>query len=460
MVTDRLVDYIAAARERPLPELVRAKVAHHVLDTVAAMLSGATLKPGRIALAYGQRQGGTPEAHVVASGQLTTVTTAALVNGMLAHADETDDSHAPSLTHPGCSVVPAALVMADREGSSGEALLRAVALGYDLCTRTNLAITPAELKRTQRSTYSISGTFGAMAAAASLGRLEPTAVRYAVSYAAQQASGLASWNRDSEHVEKSFVFAGMPARNGVCAVDMVQAGFTGVHDVLAGETTFLGAFAPEVGSVDALVDGLGDRFEVMHTNIKRWPVGSPIQAAVDSLLELMRLHDVTAQNVARLTVRLPESGARTVNDRHMPDINLQHILAMTLLDRGLTFVASQDYDRMQDPAVLQLKTRIRLVGDRELNETDPPRQAIVEIETLPGERFTHRTYAVRGTKDNPMGEDEVVTKATDLVEPLLGPQACDGLITSLLHLHELEDVRTLRPLLRLPSDLVVGSVES
>jgi len=397
-------------------------------------------------LSYAAKQGGTPEAQVVGSGQLTSVTTAALVNGMLAHADETDDSHAPSRTHPGCAVVPAALVMADMLGASGTAFLRAVALGYDICTRTNLTITKEVLNTTQRSTYSISGAFGAMAAAASLAGLDAKAVRYALSYTAQQASGLASWNRDEEHVEKAFVFAGMPVRAGVSAVDMVMAGFTGVPDVFAGETTFLGAFSP-AGDMNTWVDGLGQRFEIMNTNIKRWPVGSPIQAAVDSLLALMREHGLRPDTVKSVVARLPESGARTVDNRHMPDVNLQHILDVTLLDDGLVFRASQDYARMNDPRVLEMKQRVRLIGDIQLNDTDPPRQAIVEIETTSGEKLAHRAYAVRGTKDNPMPADEVATKARDLLVPLQGETKASQLIETVWTLESVENAQGLRPLL-------------
>lgn len=449
MVTQRLASYIASAADRELPAEVSQKTRHHLLDTIAAMLSGSELLPGRLALKYAADQGGAQHAAIVASGQLTTVTNAALTMGMLAHADETDDSHAPSLTHPGCAVVPGAMAMADAVGASGTALVRAVALGYDLCTRVNLAIGTEVLKSTHRSTYSISGTFGSMAAGALLAGLDEQQVRYALSYAGQQASGLASWNRDSEHVEKSFVFAGMPARNGVVAVDFVRSGFTGVHDVFEGETTFLGAFSPETGDIKALVDGLGVRYEIMRTNIKRWPVGSPIQAAADSLLALMREHGFTHSDVVSVLARLPESGARTVDDRHMPDINLQHILAVMLLDGGLTFVAAQDYGRMMDPAVVEMKRRITLRGDPSLNDTDPPRQAIVEVTTNDGQRHVHRTYAVRGTKDNPMTEAEVVRKATDLLEPLVGKDRTEELIGRVLDIESCSNVSELRPLMRI-----------
>ena len=98
-----------------------------MLDTFAAMVSGSRLLPGKKAIAYAKSLGGAKEACVIGSSLVTSAQHAALANGMLGHADETDDSHAPSLCHPGCAIVPAALAMAEREGSNGTALLRAVA---------------------------------------------------------------------------------------------------------------------------------------------------------------------------------------------------------------------------------------------------------------------------------------------------------------------------------------------
>ena len=132
--------YIAGALKRPLPKAVAEKTRHHVLDTLAAMVSGSRLLPGRKAIAYARTLGGPREACVAGSRVVTLAQHAALANGMLGHADETDDSHAPSLTHPGCGVVPAALAMAEREGRNGAALLRAVALGYDVGSRVTMAL--------------------------------------------------------------------------------------------------------------------------------------------------------------------------------------------------------------------------------------------------------------------------------------------------------------------------------
>src|SRR5205085_7799890 len=115
---------------------------HHILDTLAAMVSGTELKPGRLAVGYAETQGSTPEASVVGTRLRASAVNAALANGMLAHADETDDSHAPSRTHPGCAVMPAALAVAERNQVPGLAFLRAVVLGYDVAARLNYALGP------------------------------------------------------------------------------------------------------------------------------------------------------------------------------------------------------------------------------------------------------------------------------------------------------------------------------
>src|SRR4029453_8737847 len=140
---------------------------------------------------------------------------------------------------------PAALSMGEREDRSGEDMLRAVTLGYDLCCRLLMALGPDHVRATHRSAEGVSSTFGAVGAAAALARLDEKGMRYALSYAAQQVSGVWSWERDLEHVEKAFDFAGMGARNGVTAALMAQTGFPGVPDGLDGEHNVLEAFSTQ-----------------------------------------------------------------------------------------------------------------------------------------------------------------------------------------------------------------------
>jgi len=445
--------YIAGALKRPLPEEVVEKTKHHVLDTIAAMVSGSRLLPGKKAIAYVKNLGGAPEACVIGSRFTTTAQHAALANGMLGHADETDDSHAPSLCHPGCAIVPAALAMAEREGRNGTAFLRAVALGYDVGTRLNLALHAYDFRDAGHSSHSFGPTFGAAAAAGALANLNADETRWLLSYAAQQCSGISCWMRDEEHIEKAFDFGGMPARNGVVAAAMVATGFTGVDDVFSGERNFFVAYdeTHRIGKPpepQRLVQGLGSAYEIMNTNIKRWSVGSPIQAPLDSLLDLIRAHAIRAGDVEKLTVRVARQGANTTDNRAMPDICMQHMCAVMLLDGIVTFASSHDERRMRDPKVLALRSRIELLGDEALTRALPSRQGIVELKLTDGRELTHHTQAVRGTSHNPMTQAEVDEKAFHLMAPILGKARARLLCDAVWALDQLSNMRKLRPLLR------------
>ncbi|MBI2209165.1 MAG: MmgE/PrpD family protein [Deltaproteobacteria bacterium] len=364
---------------------------------------------------------------------------------MHAHADETDDTHFASRTHPGCAIIPAALAMAEKENSSGKALLHSVAVGYDVSCRVSRALGLAHLGF--HSTYSLCGTFGAAAAASSLAGLNARQVSWALSYAAQQASGVLSWVRDGDHIEKAFDFGGMPARNGVTAAVFVQSGFTGVDDALEGEKNFLSAYS-SAPNPQELVSGLGSRYEILETSIKRFPIGAPIQAAADALLLILERSGVKPEEVEKVIARLPSDGAAVVNDRHMPDINLQHILAVILLDGGLTFAAAHDFKRMRDKKVLAMKSRVELVPDEELMRSPIPRQGIVEVVTQSGERLREHVTSVRGTPQNPMTTEDVEKKALELLLLVLDEQRSRQVIEKIRALESLPSVRDLTGLLR------------
>jgi len=449
-VMQALSAYIASALRRPLPPAVLEKTKHHLLDTLAAMLSGSRLPPGKKAISFAKTSGGTKEASVVGSRIVTGAVNAALANGMLGHADETDDSHSPSQTHPGCGVVAAAFAMAERERTGGTALLRAVALGYDVCCRLTQSLNAVQFRAAGHSTHSFGPTFGAAAAAGALAKLDERGVRHLLSYAAQQASGISCWMRDEEHIEKAFDFGGMPARNGVQAAAMVAHGFTGVEDVFSGERNFFVAYGHSPDP-EELARDLGERYEIMNADIKRWAVGSPIQAPLDSLLELIRAHRIRPGEVERLVVRVAHLGANTTDNRTMPDICMQHLCAVMLADGAVSFRSSHDEKRMREPKILELRGLIELRGDDALTQAMPRREGIVEIRLKDGREFRHHTRAVRGTPENPMSREEVEAKSRDLAAPVTGAARSRKLCETVWNLESIKDVRTLRPLLRAPS---------
>ena len=445
-ITGRLARYMAEARQRTLAPEVAREARHRILDSLAAMVSGAHLKPGEMAIKFARSQGGVAEASVVATDIRTSAINAALANAMFAHADETDDFHPATKAHPGCSAVPAALAMAEREGSSGKELLNAVTLGYDLCCRFLLALGADQVRAAHRSAEGTSSTMGSVGAAASLARLDEKGMRHALSYAAQQVSGIWSWVRDAEHVEKAFDFSGMGARNGVTAAIMAQMGFSGVWDVLDGEHNALLALSADPRP-EEMVAGLGSRYFVAETAIKPYSVGYPIQAPLDAFLRLQREHGLNPDNVERIVVRLPADGARVVNDRSMPDVNCQHIIAVALVSGTVSFEDSHSYERMAEPQVRAAKARVQLVADAELMDPAAPRSGLVEVTLKDGRSVSHFTRHAPGTKENPMDTESVNSKARLLMEPVLGPAQTEEVIRRVNALEDLADVRELGPFL-------------
>lgn len=452
-VMQAVATHIAGALKKPLPKPVVEKTKHHVLDTIAAMVSGSRLLPGRMAISYVKTLGGAQEACVIGSRIVTTAQHAALANGMLGHADETDDSHAPSLTHPGCAVVPAALAMAERGKRNGAAFLRAVALGYDIGSRLTMALGAYDFRDAGHSTHSFGPMFGAAAAAGALAGLGYDQARHLLSYTAQQCSGVSCWMRDADHIEKAFDFGGMPARNGVAAAAMVAHGFTAVEDVFSGERNFFVAYdeTPRIGrppQPEVLARGLGATWEIMNTNIKRWSVGSPIQAPLDGLLELIRAHGIKAADVGKLVVRVAKQGANTTDNRDMPDICMQHMCAVMLEDGIVTFESAHDEKRMKRKSTLAVRGRVELYGDEALTRALPSRQGIVELTLRDGRQLKKHVTAVRGTVQNPMSREEVDEKAFHLMAPILGRPRARRLCDAVWTLDRVSDMRTLRPLLR------------
>src|SRR3984957_4121529 len=265
-VMKTLSSYMSEAANRPLPDEVVEKTKQHILDTFGAMVSGSKLLPGQRALQFAQSYGGKEISTVVASTLTCGPIEAALTNGMLAHADETDDSHSPSQSHPGCAVVPAAFAVGEQFQISGTHLLRAVALGYDIGSRVTMTLGGQKFEAESHwSTHSIAPLFGAAAAASCAASLNAQQMRRMLGYTAHQSSGLGLCNRDTEHIQKAFHFGGMSARSGVTSALLVESGWTGVNDIFSGKDNFFQAYNPQADP-GGLLDRLGVRYEVARTN--------------------------------------------------------------------------------------------------------------------------------------------------------------------------------------------------
>src|SRR5690348_5842599 len=412
---DTLSRYMADARSQSLPIAASRATRLHIIDTIAAMVSGSTLIPGKHAIDFAGSYSGERVATVVASSVSCPAMEAAFANGVLAHSDETDDDFTTGGAHPGCAVVPAALAVGEQFGISGAHFERAVGLGYDLAMRAMRTVGPG-----MKETHNLVGTMGATAAAGCAASLNAQQMRWLLDYAAQQAgAGIGAWRRDTEHIEKAFLFGAMGARNGVNAALVVRSGWTGVNDVLSGPNNFVESLNPKADPA-GMIEQLGERYGVVQTTLKKWTTGGPIQAPLDALENLRKRQPFAADQVKQVVVRAATSAAYTVNNRDMPDICLQHLVAVMLLDKTVSFRAAHDKARMQDPAVLRQRAKVQLIPDAGLENLIPIRVAVVEVTFTNNTQLADRVEHVRGTPENPMSQEEVAAKALDLMSPVLG----------------------------------------
>jgi 2-methylcitrate dehydratase PrpD len=305
---------------------------------------------------------------------------------------------------------------------------------------------PDHVRGTHRSAEGTSSTFGAVGAAASMARLDEQGTRFALSYAAQQVSGLWSWVKDDDHVEKAFDFAGMGARNGVMAVTMVETGLTGLADVLDGTHNLFIALSTQP-KPEAMLEGLGTKFYVTESAIKTFSVGYSIQSPLDAFLTLRKRYGLTPENVKSILVKLPTDAIGIVGSSAMPDVSCQHLVALALVKGTVSFADSHDAALMHDPAILRERQKVSLVGNATLMDPAAPRGAIVEITMVDGKKVDQFTKFPPGTKENPLSTEAVSAKTRDLIAPVLEAERADRLIDQITSLEKLEDMRSLRKFL-------------
>jgi 2-methylcitrate dehydratase PrpD len=165
---------------------------------------------------------------------------------------------------------------------------------------------------------------------------------------------------------------------------------------------------------------------------------------------LLAKQPIRADAVERIVVRIPASGARTVNNRHMPDVNVQYMVSAILIDGKLTFESAHDYERFQNPHVLALKEKVQLIGDDEMERSGHRFQGLVEVTLKNGQTLREHVINCRGRPENPMSPEEVEKKAAWLMEPVLGKTHVEQIIASLRRIETLPSIRDLTKLLTVP----------
>lgn len=437
---------VASSPDRDLPADVVERAKMHVLDGIASAVSGARLGAGQSARRWlgSLVDDGGGSSTILGAGTKASCFVAALCNGVAAHADETDDSHGPSGSHPGSSIIPASLALGEHLHATGQAFLRAVVTGYDLGGRVGRAIRPSPRNDVENrpTSHSVVGAFGSAAAVASLQHFDERRVRFLLAYTGQQCSGVRTYLKAPDHLEKAFAYGGMPASQAILSAGLVAAGWTASEDSFGGslswlETAYPGHDRAQIGAA------WSERFEVMETTIKKHSVGSPAARGIEAALQIMKNPSFVVEDISGITVQMGARGAFVVGERSMPNVNVRYLLAVTLLDGALSFEAAHDETRLGDPRVRDLMGRTSIVPEEARDRSGAVTLTIECGDSGGTMRFEETVDTIRGIPSNPMSWDEVREKAEDLMGPVLGASASTRVVTLVSTLESVGDIGEL-----------------
>jgi 2-methylcitrate dehydratase PrpD len=438
--------YIAESANAVLPDDIRELGKRHILDTIASIVACRDLQPAVLARRYALSMSRGGPVTILGTRERVSLIDAVFASAVTGHSAEINDFSPSAYTQPGPPVLSTALCLGATRHSSGRALLNAVVVGYELTCRIPKTLGVSNLRdRLGLANHGVGPVFGSAASAAAVIGLPADRIPHLLSYCAQQASGSWQWLLDVDHIEKAFVFAGMPARNGLQAALLVEAGFTGVPDCLdtPGGWLMSGMFNGPRSDLNRayLIEDLGRRFELPLVGYKRYPTGGPAQAGVEGVLQLLKRVDRRA--IDRVHIAMPERADAFAN-ASMPALNLPYLCAIIILDGQLDFTAAHSRRRKEtDQEVLNLMSRVEVVHDPSQEREPRVESARVSVTLKNGERQEVFIDGVPGFPTHPMTREDIADKALELMAPRLGPAVARQITSRVWALEEVRDVNEL-----------------
>jgi 2-methylcitrate dehydratase PrpD len=426
--TVRLAQYAAGLRYQDLPEAIVRRAKDCIIDTVAACICGAPLPWSRIVVDYARRTGPGGNCRILGSGApAVQAPAAALANGALAHAFELDSLTRPGAgAHPGATVLPPALAIAQQEGLGGKALIAAFVAGNEVMIRIGRATHHTNEARGFHAPGT-TGPFGAAVAAGHLLGLDAAAMAKALGIAGSLAGGLLEFARGDGGMVKR-LHLGRASEAGVLAASLAAAGFAGPRTIIEGAFGFLRVFCTGWDEAE-LTRGLGSEFAVATAVLKRYPCHATAHAAVKAVRALQAEHDFAGGEVDRVTV----TGTARMRERHdirepadsmLAQYSVPFAVALAL-SREARDPESWDETALADPAIRALTRRVELVP-----EAAGAPGSTVKVTLADGRRFE------RHEADGMLEDGELADKFRRLVRCALGEAGSAALYARLQRLED------------------------
>ncbi|HXW31022.1 MAG TPA: MmgE/PrpD family protein [Xanthobacteraceae bacterium] len=438
-VSEELAQFALGLSYAEIPAAVRDRGKHLILDSVGIALASTKYPFASVSLAA-LEQLGAGTSPVIGIGRRLALRDAALMNGILIHGLDFDDTHSRGVIHATASSFPCALALADRDDLDGKALLAAYVAAMEVATRLG-AVAKGGFHQVGFHPTGLVGAFGCALAAARILGVDADRATMAQGIALSMASGSLEFLEDGAWTKR--MHPGWAAVVGITAATLAQQGFVGPRGAYDGR---FGLYASHLGKYFEQADlalateDLGRSWQIEEVAVKPIPACHFAHAAADAAAVLYKRHGVAAEPIRRVRVLVPQEVVKTVcepliNKRNPANsydaqFSIPYIVATALL-KGRFTLAELEESALKDRAVLNLASRVDYEIDR--GSTFPRHYTgEVIVETEDGRTLRHREAINRGCADRPLSNDEVVAKFFDNAERAIERKAAERIRDAVL----------------------------
>ena len=373
---------------------------------------------------------------------------AALLNGTLAHSLDFDDTHAEASLHSSAPILSAALAAAQMNKSSGQELITACVVGYEVQIRLGLAGGASAHYKKGFHPSATCGIFGAAAAAGFLMGLTKEQYISAFGIALSQSAGSMQFLTDGAWTKRSHV--GQAAQNGLSSAIMAGEGFKGPSKAFEGQWGYLHSYASG-GNIKKAIDGLGEKFEALNLGVKPYPSCRYSHAAIDGLIELKKELNFSSEDLDDVDIGLSETALNIIgyplNDKQNPksivdgQFSMPFCAAVTVKSGGLQW---DDYkNHLNNSDTLSLCNKIKVSPDKDAEECSPEYMSAKVKVVVKGKKHEKFVKIPKGEPENFMDDAEFISKFQGLTEPYLSKQRVDQLTDLMLKMDKANNVNSI-----------------
>jgi 2-methylcitrate dehydratase PrpD len=440
--TERLAETVCSYKYDKLPDEVISMACKLFADMVGSAVAGSVLPEADIIRKFALEDNNSPKSTILGTWEKTSDINAAMVNSYNSHILEMDDFHSVSSQHPGITVIPTALALAERYQLSGKKMLEAIVAGYEAVIRVGEALGKSHYYFWH--TTCTAGGFGSAAAAGISLNLNEEQMVHAFGSAGSQAAGL--WQFLEENAMTKYLHCAKANANGMIAANLAKNGLTGARYILEGKRGLLLATS-QPDHPERAFESLGSEYKIMTAGIKPWASCRHTHSVIEACLNLKAKYNFDYSKIDRIVIETYKAAANVAkNNVSFDDVRSAKFSITYCAALALIFGKVETYQfplHIKEERILNLVSKMEIKTEPEFDNQWPENwNARVTVHTE-GKQYQERVSLAKGEIKNPMTMQEVEDKFCDMTSKILGKENARILVKRCFNVDQMDNVAAL-----------------